>query len=135
MNTRRVLVVDDSNTCCRMVEIVLRKCGFEQIESAQNAHAAFARLREQPFDIVISDWEMEPVSGIELLHQVRRHPDTRGVAFILMSAKKEPHWVLEATRAGVDCLIAKPFDAETLKQKIAQVDNARERTKIREGVS
>jgi two-component system, chemotaxis family, chemotaxis protein CheY len=73
------------------------------------------------FDIIICDWEMEPMSGPEVLHRVRRHPRTKAIPFILMSAKKEPRWVLEAMQAEANCLLAKPFDSATLKAKIAQV--------------
>jgi two-component system chemotaxis response regulator CheY len=73
------------------------------------------------FDIIICDWEMEPMSGPEVLHRVRRHPRTKAIPFILMSAKKEPRWVLEAMQAEANCLLAKPFDSAPLKAKIAQV--------------
>jgi CheY-like chemotaxis protein len=122
---RRVLVVDDSTTVCRMVEMLLRKCGFEQIEVVQDGKTALDRLGASPFAIIICDWEMEPMNGLEVLYQVRRRQETRDIPFILMSAKKEPHWILEATQAGADCLIAKPFDAATLRAKIGQIGNKR----------
>jgi len=124
---RRVLVVDDSVTVCRMVEMLLRKCGFDQIEVAHDGKTALDLLEASPFEIIICDWEMEPMSGLEVLYQVRRRPETRAISFILMSAKKEPRWVFDATQAGADCLIAKPFDAATLRQKITQLGGMRER--------
>jgi two-component system chemotaxis response regulator CheY len=122
---RRVLVVDDSTTVCRMVEALLRKCGFDQIDVVHDGKTALDRLQASPFDIIICDWEMEPMNGLEVLYQVRRHQVTRAIAFILMSAKKEPSWVMQATQAGADCLIAKPFDAPTLREKIAQIGRLR----------
>lgn len=122
---RRVLVVDDSATVCRMVEMLLHKCGFDQIEVVQDGKTALDRLAASPFEIIICDWEMEPMSGLEVLDRVRRCQDTRATPFILMSAKREPRWVLEATQAGADCLIAKPFDAATLRAKIAQIGAGR----------
>ncbi len=126
-DNRRILVVDDSATVCRMVDALLRKCGFEQIDTMQDGRAALVHLRKTPVSIILCDWEMEPMSGLEVLYHVRRYPETRAIPFILMSAKKEPHWVLEATEAGADCLIAKPFDAVTLRAKIGQVGMVHER--------
>jgi two-component system chemotaxis response regulator CheY len=111
-----------------MVEMLLHKCGFEEIEVVQDGKTALDRLGQSPFDIIICDWEMEPMNGLEVLYNVRRRQETRAIPFILMSAKKEPQWVLEAMQAGADCLIPKPFDAATLRAKIAQIGGARERT-------
>jgi two-component system chemotaxis response regulator CheY len=118
---RRVLIVDDSATVCHLVQGLLRNCGFEQIDIVQDGKAALDCMQRSAFDIIICDWEMEPMSGIEVLKEVRRDPCTRATPFILMSAKKELSWVLEAKKAGADCLITKPFDAGILKMKIAQL--------------
>jgi two-component system chemotaxis response regulator CheY len=134
-DSRRVLIVDDSATVCRIVESLLRQCGFEQIEVAHDGKTALDRLAASPFEIIICDWEMQPLSGLEVLHQVRRSRKTNGIPFILMSAKKDPHWISEATQAGADCLIAKPFDAATLRSKIAQVGGKLERQSFDRGAA
>jgi two-component system chemotaxis response regulator CheY len=121
MDTRRVLVVDDSAATCRVVEALLRKIGFGQIDVVHDGKTALERIHTSDFDIIVCDWEMESMSGLEVLHRVRRHPTKRTTPFILMSAKKEPRWVLEATQAGASCLLVKPFDATTLRTKIAQI--------------
>jgi two-component system chemotaxis response regulator CheY len=121
MDARHVLVVDDSTAICRVVESLLRKAGFENIELVQDGYSALRAIQVRGFDIILCDWEMEPMSGLEVLYRLRRLPKGRSVPFILMSAKREPRWVLEATQAGADCLLAKPFDVATLKAKIAQV--------------
>ena len=126
-DNRRVLVIDDSETVCRMVDMLLRKCGFEHIDVVHDGVAALERMSGTSFDLVLCDWEMEPMTGLDVLHQVRRSPMSRNTPFILMSAKKEPHWVLQATQSGADCLLVKPFDVGTLKAKISQVAAARER--------
>jgi CheY-like chemotaxis protein len=115
---RRVLVIDDSTATCRVVEALLRQCGFENVETVQDGKTALDRVRVSAFDIIICDWEMEPMNGLDVLDRLRRHPKTRAIPFILMSAKKEPRWVVEALQAGADCLIAKPFDAVKLRAKI-----------------
>lgn len=117
---RRVLVVDDSKAICLVVEALLRKCGFENVETVQNGKAALDRMVVSTFDFIICDWEMEPMNGLQVLDQLRRHSKFRTIPFILMSGKKEPRWVVEALEAGADCLIAKPFDAAKLKAKIDQ---------------
>jgi two-component system, chemotaxis family, chemotaxis protein CheY len=119
-DNRRVLVVDDSTAVCRVVESLLRQCGFDNVETVQDGKTAIERAMASTFDIIICDWEMDPMNGLEVLHRLRRHPKMKDVPFILMSAKKEPRWVLEATLAGANCLIAKPFDADKLKEKISQ---------------
>ncbi len=120
-DTRRVLVIDDSTTVCSVVEKILRSCGFEKIEVMQDGKAALSRMIESPFHIIICDWEMEPMSGVDILKEVRSNPITKSVSFILMSAKKEPHWIMAAKKAGADSMLTKPFDAHTLKSKIAQL--------------
>ncbi len=120
-DTRRVLVIDDSIVAGRVVDALLRNCGFEQIEVVHDGKTALDRMQASVFDIVICDWEMDPISGIDVLQEVRRNPNTKHTHFILMSAKKDPRWILAAKKAGADCLIAKPFDADMLKTKIAQL--------------
>ena len=134
-DNRRVLVVDDSATVCHLVELLLRQCGFEKIEVVHDGQSALDRLAAAFFEVIICDWEMEPMSGLEVLHHIRRRQETKGTPFILMSAKKEPHWVLQATRAGADCLIAKPFNAAMLRAKIAQIGGMIERASIDHGAA
>jgi two-component system chemotaxis response regulator CheY len=119
--TRRVLIVDDSMTVCSLIEKILRSCEFAEIEAVQNGQAALDRLQAAHFDIVICDWEMAPMSGIEVLNKVRQRDNIKNTYFILMSAKRDMDWILAAKKAGADGLITKPFTPETLKQKISQL--------------
>jgi two-component system chemotaxis response regulator CheY len=123
---RCVLVVDDPVAVCRVVEALVRQCGFDQIEAVQDGRAAINRMRASAFEIVICDWEMEPMNGLEVLRYVRGDPATRAIRFILMSAKKEPRWVSEVLNEAADCLLVKPFDAATLRTRLAQIDRAPE---------
>lgn len=118
---RRVLLVDDSTTVCAVVEKLLRECGFEQIEVAHDGPAALECLQKDAFEIILCDWEMSPMSGVEVLQHLRRDPEARETSFILMSGRKELNWILAAKKAGADCMITKPFSAEMLKQKIGQL--------------
>lgn len=128
MDTRRILVVDDSAAMGRIVESILRKAGFDSIEVTQDGRAAIHAIQTTGFDIVLCDWEMEPMNGLQVLHHIRRHPASKATPFILMSAKREPRWVIEATQAGANCLLSKPFDVATLKAKISQVSSVPEPT-------
>lgn len=121
-DTRRVLVVDDSTAVGSVVEKILRSCGFDQIEVLRDGKAALDRVKDSAFEIIICDWEMEPMSGVDVLTEVRRDPKSKNTPFILMSAKKEPRWIVAAKKAGADCMISKPFDAEMLKTKINQLN-------------
>lgn len=118
---RRVLLIDDSTTVCSVVEKILRSCGFDQVEIAHDGKTALESIQKAPFEIIICDWEMEPISGIDVLKEVRSQDATENTPFILMSAKKEPHWIMAAKKAGADCMITKPFDATMLKTKIGQL--------------
>jgi two-component system, chemotaxis family, chemotaxis protein CheY len=118
---RRVLLVDDSTTVCTVVEKILRECGFEQIEVVQDGNAALACMKNSEFEIILCDWEMTPMSGVDVLKEVRQDPEVKDTPFILMSAKKEPQWIVAAKKAGADCMITKPFSAATLKDKINQL--------------
>lgn len=118
---RRVLVVDDSATVCGVVDKILRNCGFVEIETLQHGRAALDRLQAAAFDLVICDLEMAPMSGIDLLREVRRKGSAKKTHFILMSAMRDMDWILAAKKAGADCLISKPFTAAMLMQKISQM--------------
>jgi len=118
---RRVLIVDDSKTVCSVIEKILHSCGFAEIEAVQYGQEALDRLRAAHFDIIICDWEMSPMSGIDVLNKVRAETSVKHTHFILMSAKRDMDWILAAKRAGADGLITKPFTPDTLKQKISQL--------------
>ena len=120
-NPVRILVVDDSKAVCTVVDKILRQCGFHEIEHVQSGANALQRLAAAKFDMIICDWEMEGMSGLDVLAHVRFRADTREIPFILMSAKKDPHWISEAKRLGANCMLSKPFNAQSLRDKIVQV--------------
>jgi two-component system, chemotaxis family, chemotaxis protein CheY len=116
-----VLVVDDSIAACRAVAKLLRQCGVLNVEQVQTGAEALQRLAGAKFDAVICDYVMAPMSGLDVLAHVRGDADLRETPFILMSATKDPRWIAQASRLGADCMIAKPFDAATLQQKMRQL--------------
>ena len=120
----KVLVVDDYATMRRIVRNLLTQIGFTDIEEADNGASALAKLKESKFGLIVSDWNMEPMTGLELLKHVRNDPNHAAhatVPFIMVTAESKPENVVAAKQAGVSNYIVKPFNAQTLQQKIDAV--------------
>ena len=116
-----VLVVDDYNTMIRIIRNLLKQLGFEDVDDASDGSAALAKLREKKYGLVISDWNMEPMTGYELLKEVRSDPGLSKTPFIMVTAESKTENVIAAKKAGVNNYIVKPFNAQTLKTKIEAV--------------
>ncbi len=116
-----VLVVDDYNTMIRIIRNLLKQLGFEDIDDAADGSAALSKLREKKYGLVISDWNMEPMTGYELLKEVRADPGLSKTPFIMVTAESKTENVIAAKKAGVNNYIVKPFNAQTLKTKIEAV--------------
>jgi two-component system chemotaxis response regulator CheY len=116
-----VLVVDDYSTMRRIIKNLLNQIGFQNVEEADNGATAYDKLRAQKFGLVISDWNMEPMTGLELLKLVRADSALKTLPFIMVTAESKTENVVAAKQAGVSNYIVKPFNAETLKTKIASV--------------
>jgi two-component system chemotaxis response regulator CheY len=116
-----VLVVDDYNTMIRIIRNLLKQLGFEDIDDACDGSAALTKLREKRYGLVISDWNMEPMTGYELLKEVRADPGLNKTPFIMVTAESKTENVIAAKKAGVNNYIVKPFNAQTLKTKIEAV--------------
>jgi len=108
----------------RIIRGLLRQLGYEQVEEAADGATALAKLREKPFRLVISDWNMEPMTGYELLQTVRADPALARLPFIMVTAEAKSDNVIAAKEAGVSNYIVKPFNAQTLKGKIESVFQA-----------
>jgi two-component system chemotaxis response regulator CheY len=118
--SKPVLVVDDSQTTVRVVRSLLARIGFKDIDDAPNGMAALTKMIEKPYGIVIADWNMEPMSGYELLKQVRRDPRLAATRYILMTAELNASHVIAAKKAGASNYILKPFTDEVLRTKIEE---------------
>jgi two-component system, chemotaxis family, chemotaxis protein CheY len=116
-----VLVVDDYQTMIRIIANLLRQIGFQNIDNAGDGATALAKMRAGRYGLVISDWNMEPMSGYELLKEVRADERLRKMPFIMITAESKTENVIAAKRAGVSNYIVKPFNAETLQHKINAV--------------
>ena len=122
-----VLVVDDYNTMVRIIRNLLRQVGFHDIDDASDGYSALKRLREKHYGLVISDWNMEPMTGYDLLREMRGDPKLASVPFIMITAESKTENVIAAKQAGVSNYIVKPFNAQTLKSKIEAVFTGQDR--------
>jgi two-component system, chemotaxis family, chemotaxis protein CheY len=116
-----VLVVDDYSTMVRIIRNLLRQLGFADVDDACDGSSALAKMQAKRYGLVISDWNMEPMSGFDLLRQVRADPHIGGTPFIMVTAESKTENVIAARKAGVNNYIVKPFNAQTLKSKIEAV--------------
>ncbi|MDQ0348958.1 two-component system chemotaxis response regulator CheY [Ancylobacter vacuolatus] len=116
-----VLVVDDYKTMVRIIRNLLKQIGFEDVDEASDGVEALSKLKERQYGLVISDWNMEPMTGYELLKQVRDDTDLSALPFIMVTAEAKSENVIAAKKAGVNNYIVKPFNAQTLKSKIDTV--------------
>ena len=116
-----ILVVDDYNTMIRIIRNLLRQLGFENVDDAADGSSALARLRDKQYGLIISDWNMEPMTGFDLLREVRGDPKLAATPFIMITAESKTENVIAAKKAGASNYIVKPFNAQTLKNKIEAV--------------
>ncbi|HEC14689.1 MAG TPA: response regulator [Rhodospirillales bacterium] len=116
-----ILVVDDYKTMLRILRNLLRQLNFTNIDEATDGTMALEKLREKDFGLVVSDWNMEPMTGIQLLREVRGDDKLKGIPFVMITAESKSENVIAAKEAGVSNYIVKPFNAETLKSKLVSV--------------
>ncbi|QCI78693.1 response regulator [Hankyongella ginsenosidimutans] len=111
-----ILIVDDYKTMLRIVHNLLKQVGFDNIDEATDGAMALTKLRRKKYSLVISDWNMEPMTGYELLKEVRADAELKDTPFIMVTAESKTDNVIAAKKAGVNNYIVKPFNAQTLKQ-------------------
>lgn len=116
-----VLVVDDYKTMIRIIRNLLKQLGFTNVDDAADGSEALTKMRGRKYGLVISDWNMEPMTGYELLKEVRGDEQLKPVPFIMVTAESKTENVVAAKKAGVNNYIVKPFNAATLKTKISAV--------------
>jgi two-component system chemotaxis response regulator CheY len=116
-----ILVVDDFNTMNRIIRNLLKQIGFGDVDDASDGMTALTKIAAKKYGLIISDWNMEPMSGYELLKAVREREETANTPFIMVTAEARTDSVIAAKKAGVNNYIVKPFNAQTLKSKIEAV--------------
>lgn len=116
-----ILIVDDYKTMLRIIRNLLRQLGFANVDEASDGATALQKLRRGEFGLVISDWNMEPMTGLQLLKEVRSDVKLKSTPFIMVTAESKTENVIAAKKAGVNNYIVKPFNAATLKTKMTAV--------------
>jgi two-component system chemotaxis response regulator CheY len=115
----QILIVDDYKTMLRILRSLLHEIGLSNVQEATNGEDALQLLSTKKYDLILSDWNMEPMSGLELLRAVRSSPNTKNIPFIFITAEGKVENVAVARAAGVSGYMIKPFNAVTLKAKIS----------------
>ncbi|WP_417317022.1 response regulator [Emcibacter sp.] len=116
-----ILIVDDYKTMLRIIRNLLKQLGFQNVDEASDGSEALNKMRAKNYGLVISDWNMEPMTGYELLKEVRSDEMLKAVPFIMVTAESKTDNVIAAKKAGVNNYIVKPFNAATLKTKLVTV--------------
>ena len=114
----QILIVDDYKTMLRIIRNLLKQLGFNNVDEATDGSQALQKLRDKKYGLVISDWNMEPMSGLQLLKEVRADNRLNELPFIMVTAESKSENVVAAKQAGVTNYIIKPFNAATLKSKL-----------------
>jgi two-component system chemotaxis response regulator CheY len=117
----KIMIVDDYSTMLRILRNLLRQLEFNNVDEANNGDDALQKLREGQYNLIISDWNMTPMTGLDLLKNVRADAKLKHIPFIMVTAESKTDNVIAAKQAGVSNYIVKPFNAETLKSKMASV--------------
>lgn len=119
--TINVLVVDDYKSMIRIVRGLLNQLGFQNVDEALDGPTALALIRSKTYGLVLSDWNMQPMTGLELLKEVRAEERTRSLPFVMVTAEAKAENVVAARQAGVNNYVIKPFTLAVLKQKLTTV--------------
>jgi len=119
----KILVVDDFSTMRRIVRNLLVELGFSNplIQEADDGENALVMLRSQPFDLVVTDWNMPNMTGIDLLRAIRAEEALKGLPVLMVTAENNRDQIIAAAQAGVNGYIVKPFTAVTLKEKLTKI--------------
>lgn len=117
----KVLVVDDFATMRRIVRNILKQLGFMNIVEADDGATALEIMKSDKIDLVLCDWNMPKISGLELLKQMKADSDLKNIPFLMITAEAQKQNIIEAVKTGVSNYIVKPFTADTIAEKLKKV--------------
>jgi two-component system chemotaxis response regulator CheY len=117
----KILAVDDSATMRRIIKNQLKQAGFEEVDEAENGREALTLLAQTHYDLLITDWNMPEMCGLDLVKEVRRSEPTRALPILMVTTVAGKEEIVIALKAGVNNYVVKPFDTATLRTKISQV--------------
>jgi two-component system chemotaxis response regulator CheY len=117
----RILIVDDFSTMRRIIRNILKQLEFVNVEEAEDGNAAFEKLKEADYDLVITDWNMPNMTGLDLLKEIRANEKLKDLKVLLVTAESEKENIIQAAQAGANEYVVKPFTADVLEQKINKI--------------
>lgn len=117
----KILIVDDFATMRRIMKNILKQLGFTNITEADDGTVALELLKKNQFDLIISDWNMPKMTGLELLKSVRGMNECKDLPFLMVTAEAQKQNVIEAVQAGVSNYVVKPFTAEQISEKLGKI--------------
>lgn len=117
----KILVVDDFSTMRRIIRNLLRDLGFENVTEADDGNTALPKLKGGGFDLLITDWNMPGMTGMELLEAVRADDELKDLPVLMVTAEAKREQIVAAAQAGVNGYVVKPFTAVTLREKIEKI--------------
>jgi two-component system, chemotaxis family, chemotaxis protein CheY len=117
----KVLVVDDFATMRKIVRNILKQIGFENITEAEDGNAALRVIKSESIGLVVTDWNMPNMTGLDLLREIRKDPQTADTPVLMVTAEGLKENVMEAVKAGVNNYVVKPFTAEVLQEKLEHI--------------
>jgi two-component system chemotaxis response regulator CheY len=120
----KILTVDDSATMRRIIKNQLKQSGFDDVDEAENGREALTLLGRTPYDLLITDWNMPEMCGLDLVKEVRKTDPIKAIPILMITTVSAKEDIVTALKAGVNNYVVKPFDAGTLQAKIAQLVKA-----------
>ena len=117
----RFLVVDDFSTMRRIVKNLLKELGFSNVQEAEDGTIGLSKLRAEPFDFVVSDWNMPNMTGIDMLRAIRADTSLKHLPVLMVTAEAKRENIIEAAQAGASGYVVKPFTAVTLDEKLKKI--------------
>jgi len=117
----KILAVDDSPTMRRIVKNTLMQAGFKDVIEAENGLEAYEKLQGEPVDLILTDWNMPTMNGLEFVQKVRSDPKLKALPILMVTTRSVKEDILEAMKAGVNGYIVKPFTPATMREKIEKI--------------
>ena len=117
----KILIVDDFATMRRIMKNILKQIGFTNIIEADDGTTALEELKKHTVDLIISDWNMPKMTGLELLKAVRGQEELKSLPFLMVTAEAQKQTVIDAVQAGVSNYVVKPFTAEAISEKLQKI--------------
>ena len=117
----KVMIVDDFATMRRILRNILKQIGFKNIIEADDGKHALKELKKEKVDLIMCDWNMPEMPGIELLKNIRSDDELKEIPFVMVTAEAQKDNILEAVKSGVSNYVVKPFTAETITEKLSKI--------------